>query len=72
MNISDTSGAITTIETSLRWGKAALGFRPERIRILVSLAPVGIYLGKRWLLVFILAGKNNIHKSLELDEISQV
>ena len=68
-------------EASLGWGKASVGFDPDRIRTLVSMATDSshrVIMGKRrhhvfsiafdWIL-FILAGNDDMHKSLDEFEI---
>ena len=84
MNISETSWPIATkFYLKRHWGggKAALGFDADQIRSLVSMATDSshrVIMGKRassrflacfyWIL-FILAGNDDIHKSLHEFEI---
>ena len=84
MNISETSRPITTkFYLKHHWGggKAALGFDADQIRTLVSMATDSshrVIMGKRALsrfldcfdrILFILAGNDDIHKSLHEFEI---
>ena len=84
MNISETSRPITTkFYLKHHWGggKAALGFDADQIRTLVSMATDSshrVIMGKRASsvfstvfnrILFILAGNNDIHKSLHEFEI---
>ena len=80
MNISETSRQITTkFYLKHHWGggKAALGFDADQIRTLVSMATDSshrVIMGKRASItfsriLFILAGNDDIHKSLHEFEI---
>ena len=81
MNISETSRPITTkFYLKHHWGggKAALGFDADQIRTLVSMATDSshrVIMGKRVFstvfdrILFILAGNDDIHKSLHEFEI---
>ena len=70
MNISETSRPITTkFYLKHHWGggKAALGFDADQIRTLVSMATDSSTAFDR--ILFILAGNDDIHKSLHEFEI---
>ena len=69
MNISDTSGAITTIEASLGVGKGCIRFWARADQNSGFHSSCRDIIGKTVATVFILAGKNNIHKSLDEFEI---
>ena len=86
MNISATSGPITNkFYLKHHWvgGKAALGFGPDRIRTLVSMATESshrvimeksvspLFLGCFHLFLFILAGNDDMHESFEEFKIGQ-
>ena len=78
MNISKTNGSTATkfyLKHHLGWGLAALGFGPDRIRTLVSMATESSHRDKmeKWCLhffsavfhaiLFILASNDNMHES---------
>ena len=78
INISETNGSIATkFYLKHHWGggKAALGFGPDRIRTLVSMATESsrrvimekrvspLFLGCFYPFLFILGGNDDIHKS---------
>ena len=78
MNISNTNGSIATkfyLKHHLGGGLAASGFGPDRIRTLVSMATESshriimvkmvspLFLGCFYPILFILAGKKDMHES---------
>ena len=78
MNISETNGSIATkfyLKHHLGGGLAALGFGPDRIRTLVSMATESshrvimvktvspLFLGCFSSILFILAGNEDVHES---------
>ena len=84
MNISKTNGSITTkfyLKHHLGGGLAALGFGPDRVRTLVSVATESshrVIMVKRCLhffsavfhpILFILAGNKDMHESLDEFEL---